>query len=70
MTTGDLRNRVPVAEADIGTTFITAVELVVEEAKLRFGRNTTTPNLSIDRQVIARSDDRPVAGDLHRYRPV
>lgn len=67
---GDLRNRVPVTETDICTPFVAAVELVIEETKFRLRGNAPAPDLSVDGQVIAGGNERPVVGDLDGNRPV
>lgn len=56
----------PVSEADVGTTLITAFKLVKEQTKLGLGWETATVHCSINRQVVIRRQDGPLLGDFER----
>lgn len=60
----------PVPESDILSTLISALELFVEQAELRLGRQTTAFDASVCGEVVVRRDDRPLPRSLDRDRTI
>ena len=61
-----LRDRMPVAETSIRSAFITALELVQEQSKLRLGGDSTPLSDRICGKIIVGGHDRPQMRDFHR----
>jgi len=61
-----LRDRVPVAETDICSTFVTALKLVQEQSELRLGRNSTPLHDRVGGKIVIGGHDRPQLSDFHR----
>lgn len=56
----------PVPKGDILSTLISTLELVVEQAELRLGWQTTALDAGVCREVVVRRDDGPLPRSLDR----
>ena len=65
-TPGCLREMVPVAETDVRSAFITAIELVQEQSELGLSGDPAPFDSRVGREVIVRGHDGPQMGNLHR----
>jgi len=61
-----LRDRMPVAETNIRSTFVTVLKFVREQSKLQFGGDSAPLDGSVDGKIIVGGHDRPQMSDLHR----
>jgi len=60
----------PVSEPDIPSTFISTLELVVEETEFGLCWQASTPNDCIIGETVIIGHDRPEMGDFHRNRSI
>lgn len=61
---GRLRDRVPVTETDVSSTFVTILELIHKQPELRFGRESTSFNNRVGGKVVVGGHDGPQMSNL------
>jgi hypothetical protein len=64
-----LRCRVPMSEANVGTTLKPNVVEIQEQSEFRLARKSSTFPSSIANKIIVRRQDGPMIGHVHWYRP-